>query len=211
MVPEALVIAGYSGRNRNAVEAHIAELEQSGIRRPTSIPCFFTASPELLSQECILRTTVPNTSGEVEFALISHEGERYVAVASDHTDRGAETLDLALSKRVCPKMVGSEAWRLDEISSHWDALLLRSWIESDRGRLKLYQSGSVAELLSPADLLRAIPWRRLPASFVVLGGTIPTATGLLFSDRFRGELVDSSAGRSLTLDYQIAVSSHLRE
>jgi len=35
----AVVIAGWTGRDAAAVEEHIAELEQLGVRRPASIRC----------------------------------------------------------------------------------------------------------------------------------------------------------------------------
>ena len=36
-----LVIAGWTGRDVEALEAHITELEQLGVPRPSSVPCFY--------------------------------------------------------------------------------------------------------------------------------------------------------------------------
>jgi hypothetical protein len=44
-----LVIAGWTGRNKEAVEHHIEELEKLGVARPRTIPCFYRGGENLLS------------------------------------------------------------------------------------------------------------------------------------------------------------------
>jgi hypothetical protein len=44
-----LVIAGWTGRDVNALEAHMRELEAIGVRRPKSTPIFYRASASLLT------------------------------------------------------------------------------------------------------------------------------------------------------------------
>jgi hypothetical protein len=44
-----LVIAGWTGRDVNALEAHIRELEAVGVRRPKSTPIFYRVSASLLT------------------------------------------------------------------------------------------------------------------------------------------------------------------
>ena len=46
-----LIIAGWTGRDTEAVEKHILELEEIGISRPSSTPIFYRASPDLLTQD----------------------------------------------------------------------------------------------------------------------------------------------------------------
>ena len=41
-----LIIAGWTGRDTEAVEKHILELEKIGISRPSSTPIFYRASPD---------------------------------------------------------------------------------------------------------------------------------------------------------------------
>ena len=44
-----LVIAGWTGRNVEALEKHIAELEELGVPRPSSVPCFYRVGAENFS------------------------------------------------------------------------------------------------------------------------------------------------------------------
>ena len=41
---KSLVIAGWTGRNVAALEAHIKELEAIGVKRPKSVPIFYRTS-----------------------------------------------------------------------------------------------------------------------------------------------------------------------
>src|SRR5256885_17231739 len=45
----ALVIAGWTGRDKAAVEHHIAELAAIGVKRPRAIPCFYRLGADLLT------------------------------------------------------------------------------------------------------------------------------------------------------------------
>lgn len=201
VAPEIVIVGGYTGRDREAVAEHILELERLGVPRPPTVPAFYAVPPELLVQSDRVVTTEAATSGEVEAALIATNGDLYVAVASDHTDRTAERLDIAVSKRACPKVVGRTAWRLGDVAGSWDGVELRSWIGDDAD--EPYQDGVMAALIPPLELLEAIPWRSRPSSFVLLCGTLPALGGIRPSSRFRGELHDPAAGRSLSLEYAI--------
>ena len=44
-----LVIAGWTGRNVAALEAHIKELEALGVKRPKSVPIFYRVAAQLLT------------------------------------------------------------------------------------------------------------------------------------------------------------------
>ena len=46
---KSLVIAGWTGRNVAALEAHIKELEAIGVKRPKSVPIFYRTACSLLS------------------------------------------------------------------------------------------------------------------------------------------------------------------
>ena len=46
---DSLVIAGWTGRNVAALEAHIKELEAIGVKRPKSVPIFYRVACSLLT------------------------------------------------------------------------------------------------------------------------------------------------------------------
>ena len=206
--PEIAVVAGYTGRDREAVLGHIEELGRLGIAPPPSVPTFYPVSPELVTQGNALVTTETATTGEAEAGLVVHGGEVYVTVCSDHTDRAAERLDIALSKRACHKIVGSAAWRLDDVDARWDDLRVRSWIGTDAS--SPYQDGTLGALLSPRELLAAVPWREVPACYLLLCGTVPTIGGITPSPRFRAELHDPGTGRRLEIEYAVETLDVLR-
>lgn len=205
--PEILIVAGYTGRDHEAVLSHVRELAEHGIEPPESVPCFYPLPPALLTQSQQLITTAEETSGEAEVALLVAGDEVYVTIASDHTDRAAERIDVALSKGVCHKVLAQHAWTLSDVADHWDSLWLRSWIGTETN--DLYQDGSTEALLSPADILGAIPWRARPRSFVVLCGTLPAIGGLRGGSEFRAELSDRQTGAALALSYRMDVRSYL--
>jgi Protein of unknown function (DUF2848) len=206
--PEVAVVAGYTGRDREAVFEHIAELERLGIAPPHAVPAFYAVSPGLLTQGGALTTTETATSGEAEAGLVVSGGEVLITICSDHTDRAVERIDIGLSKRVCHKVIGGSAWRLDDVVDRWDELQLRSWVGEDASAP--YQDGALSTLLPPLELLQAIPWQSEPTSFVLLCGTVPTVSGIEPSPRFRAELEDPRAGRRLELDYLVETLDVLR-
>ena len=102
--PEIVIVAGYTGRDREAVLDHIVVSSSvSGVAPPASVPTFYAVSPELVTQGNALVTTETATSGEAEAGLVVVDDELYVTVCSDHTDRAAERLDIALSKARLPQ------------------------------------------------------------------------------------------------------------
>jgi hypothetical protein len=199
--PQIAIIAGYTGRDRAAIDEHIQELEKLGVAPPPSVPAFYRVPPQLLTQDTRLVTTEPATSGEAEAALIVHAGEAFVTIGSDHTDRAAERLDVPLSKRSCDKVLGTTAWRLAEVADRWDSLGLRSWVGADASQP--YQDGSLASLLPPGELLASIPWRTKSLDFVLFCGTLPTVGGVALSPRFKAHICDPRTERLLELDYAV--------
>jgi len=201
---EAVIIAGFTGRDQQRVQAHVAELAAEGITVPERVPSFYLAPPSALVQEDEIVVTHNQTSGEAEIALIFDQGDIYVTLASDHTDRAAETLDIAVSKLACPKIIASEAWRIESVRDQWDGMLLRSWIKENDHRVA-YQEGAAGELLSPDDLLEMTPFKRRPDSFVLLTGTLPAIGGIRGSGHFWAELHDPVARRTIQFDYTTRV------
>ena len=143
---DALIIAGWTGRDAAAMEAHIRELEALGVRRPASTPIFYRGSASLLTQNEFIEVVGSASSGEVEPVLVSGEEEIYLGVGSDHTDREVETVGITISKQLCAKPVSRELWPLVEVASHWDDLVIRSWatragVRLGRGhQIRLYRA-----------------------------------------------------------------------
>ena len=66
-----LVVAGWTGRNTAALEAHIKELEAVGVKRPKSVPIFYRNAVSLLTTADTIQVVADKSSGEVEFVLYS--------------------------------------------------------------------------------------------------------------------------------------------
>lgn len=210
IVPEVVIVAGFTGRNAGELRDHIAELEKEGVAAPPEVPSFYVLSPSTLIQDDSLPVAHPGTSGEAEIALLI-DGERaFVTLASDHTDRKAEVLDIGLAKRACPKPLARSAWRLADVAAHWDMLELRSWIEED-GEKRAYQQGVAGSMLHPDELLARMRFVRKPRSYALLTGTVPVIGGIRASGRFWAELANPRSRRTIDLEYQVRVLDVLEE
>src|SRR5690606_15423909 len=110
------------------------------------------------------------SSGEVEFVLARIDGRLWVGVGSDHTDRKLETVGVAISKQLCDKPMAATLWAYDEVADHWDALMLRSYIHENGGRVP-YQEGPVTTMLDPLELVRGFEagHGRFPDNAVMFG------------------------------------------
>jgi hypothetical protein len=198
-----LVIAGWTGRNVEALEAHIRELEALGVKRPKTVPIFYRVAASLLTTADSIEVMADKSSGEVEFVLYARDDGMWVGVGSDHTDRKAEAIGVTLSKQMCAKPVGSKLWRYDEVKPHWDKLTLRSHVEDERGR-RLYQEGPVTNMRSPEELIRLYTGGdRLPPGTAMFCGTFAVHGGIASSGTFEMELDDPVLGRKLTHAYRI--------
>ena len=195
--PAELIIAGWTGRDQAALQKHIKELEEIGVKPPKSTPIFYRVSANLFCHSEEIQVSGPDTSGEVEFVLLNIQNEMRVALGSDHTDRKAETIGVSLSKQLCAKVVSRESWRYDEVKPHWERLVLRSW--ADGG---LYQEGPVTAMRSPEDLMGRYP---LKAGYAMFCGTLAAKGGIRPAARFSMELEDPVLKRKLKHEYRIQV------
>jgi hypothetical protein len=192
-----LVIAGWTGRDESALRKHIRELEEIGVKPPRTTPIFYRVSSLLLTNSTEIQVSGPESSGEVEFVLISKPDGLWVTVGSDHTDRKAETIGVSLSKQLCEKPVAKDAWRYDEVKPHWEKLVLRSWADGE-----LYQEGPVTAMRSPEDLLGRYP---LKAGWAMFCGTLAAKGGIRSAKKFSMELEDPVLKRKLKHEYRIEV------
>ncbi|WP_028923936.1 DUF2848 family protein [Pseudonocardia acaciae] len=171
--PRRLIVAGYTGRDAEAVRAHIAELAAIGVPEPASIPTFYDLDPALLTTGPLVEVTGENTSGEAEPVLVRHAGRHYLGVGSDHTDRDLERTDIGASKAACPKPFSSQVVTLPA-EAQWDGIELASTVDGVD-----YQRGTLAALRTPDDLLARLAdtLGELDGDLVVFGGTLPLLTG----------------------------------
>ena len=200
--PRKLVIGGWAGRDEEALRHHIEELAAIGVPRPSAVPVYYRVAAENLTQAERLVVLGPDTSGEVEPVIFSMADGLWLGLGSDHTDRKAEIMGIALSKQLCGKPVARTLWRLDEVEPHWDDLLLRAWAMIAGARL-LYQEGPLAGLRTPSDLIGRRPEGPLPPGAVMFGGTLSAIGGIRPAARFEMELEDPVLGRRMRHAYAI--------
>ena len=206
-VPRNLVVAGWTGRDRVALEHHVGELEALGVKRPSSMPVYYRVAAGRVTQDASIQVLGPDTSGEVEPVLFSMRDGLWLGVGSDHTDRKMETLSVAMSKQVCPKLVGNTLWDCREIAAHWDQLILRSWIiEAGATKRVLYQEGSMAMITAPESLIAGYAGANaLEIGTVMYCGTFPAIGGIRPAKRFIMEIEDPVLERKLGYAYDIEV------
>jgi hypothetical protein len=201
----SLVIAGWAGRNEEAIRHHIEELAAIGVPRPSSVPVYYRAAAANLTQAGRMEVLGPDSSGEVEPVIVSLPGGLWVGVGSDHTDRKAETVGIALSKQLCGKPVGRSLWPLAEIEDHWDDIVMRAYAVIEGERV-LYQEGALAGLRTPADLIERRPGGQgLPPGTLMYGGTLGAIGGIRPAARFEMELDDPVLKRVIRHAYDIDI------
>jgi hypothetical protein len=200
---EQLVIAGWTGRDRAAVQHHIDELAAIGVAPPAAVPCFYRCSAGLLTSAPRVQVLGAESSGEVEFVLLFLEDGIWVGVGSDHTDRKVEAYSISVSKQMCPKPLSAEFWPMAELEDHWDRLELSSVIE-EAGHAVTYQEGAVTAMLAPPELIAA--YRRAGGEprpgMAMFGGTLPARGGVRPARRFEARLDDPVRGRRLVHRYE---------
>lgn len=200
---ENLVIAGWTGRDAAAVEKHIRELEKIGVKRPSRTPIFYRVAASLLTTADAIQVAGHDSSGEVEFVMLSLADGLWVGVGSDHTDRKVEAVDVTVSKQMCAKVIGRDVWRYEDVAPHWDRLILRSWAHID-GKRALYQEGAVAGMRHPEELTRLYTGTSaLPPGTAMFGGTHAVHGGVRPASQFDIELDDPVLGRKITHSYRI--------
>lgn len=194
---DTVVVAGWTGRDRAAVERHMAELEAVGVPRPSTAPVFYRVSASRLTTASLIEST-DGSSGEVEPVLLQHDGRLWVGVGSDHTDREVETYSVAVSKQLCDKPLAQQFWRYEEVAAHWDELILRSWIDGDEP----YQEGALSNLMKPDELSsKATP--ALEDGTLMFCGTLAAIGGIRPAREFRYELLDPVLERAIRGRYEM--------
>jgi len=211
-----VIVAGWTGRDAAAVDKHIRELEELGVKRPSTTPIFYRVSAVRVTTATEIEVVGTHSGGEVEFVLLQHDGRMRVGVGSDHTDRQVETYGVTVSKQLCDKPVAPVFWAFDEIAPHWDRLKLRAYVMENGGR-KIYQEGTVAAMLAPLDLIGRCPLPslpreqgregsgQLPENTLMFCGTLAARGGVRPTEWFEFEIEDPVLGRSITHAYSVRI------
>ncbi len=180
VAPTALVVAGWTGRDTAAIEHHIEELAAIGVPRPSSVPLYYRVAAQLLTQSPDVEALGDQSSGEAEPVFFFSQGEWWLSVGSDHTDRKVESYSVAVSKQMCAKPVAQVAWRWRDVAAHQDAIELHSRIFED-GRWVDYQRGTLASIRPLAALRDGMPGLASAPEglFMTCGtlGALPNAKG----------------------------------
>jgi len=196
------VIAGWTGRDADAVEKHIKELEVLGVKRPATTPIFYRVAAARLTTDASIEVLGAQSSGEVEFVLLQTGGALWVGAGSDHTDREVEAYGVSVSKQMCEKPIAPSFWRFDEIAAHWDRLVLRSYATIG-GERRLYQEGSVAAMRHPEDLIARYREGGLADGTLMFCGTLAVHGGIAPAARFEFALADPVKGRNIEHGYDV--------
>jgi hypothetical protein len=195
-----LVIAGYTGRDREQVRHHVDELAALGVPPPDAIPAFFDVPPTLLNWSGEIEVAGEETSGEAEPVLFCTSRGWYVGVGSDHTDRAMERTSVSASKSACPKPVSTSTLPVADLADRWDELVLRGLADG-----RPYQEAPLAAISRLDDIVDG--YRRTVGGsldgLAMFLGTVPLLDGgFRYSRTFRAELWDG-ARLLLACSYQV--------
>ena len=197
------VIAGWTGRDKAALEKHIVELEELGVPRPASTPIYYRVAAARFTTADAIECTGPDSSGEVEFMVLESGGRRFLGVGSDHTDRTVETYGITVSKQMCDKPVAPELWVLDDVLPHWDSLIIRSFATIGGERV-LYQEGPVSAMLPPGEIIAGYG-PGLSEGTAMFCGTLAAKGGIRPAARFEFELEDPVLKRTIRHGYDVSI------
>ena len=193
------VVAGWTGRDKAAIDHHIEELAEIGVPGPSTVPLYYRCSVEQVTQGDHVQVIGGDSSGEVEPVLVATESGLYLTVGSDHTDRKVETYSIAVSKQMCPKVLGTTAWPVS-LDDDLDPLVLEAKATIG-GREESYQTGTLALIRPLKDLVDG--YGGLKPGTVMLCGTVPVTGGIRPADRLAISITDPARGRSLAHAYDI--------
>ena len=213
----------HAGRNVESTNDILDEIRAKGYEiHPAAGICF--RSRYLITNEQTIEVQGPQTSGEVEFVAVVHEGDVFISVGSDHNDRSLVELwtamlgkvyDTAKSKQMVPAVVAREAWLYDDVKGHWDDIVLRSYVTASRQRVP-YQEYRLADLFDLEYYLGCCSWLREDGS-ILLGGSssiLPSVPqdvyqgqsslkGVIFPRDFHFERFDPVLKRTIAHSYNV--------
>lgn len=193
-----LIVAGWTGRDQTAVQHHIDELAAIGIPAPSATPLFYRVSHSLLTPAPNIEVLGTASSGEAEPLLIRRNGQYWLGLASDHTDRALEAHSVAASKQICSKPCAAALWPWDSVKDRADDLRIQSWIWENDDWV-LYQDGEIGQIRPLTELIQS---SGMGDNSAMLCGTFAAIGGVRPSPKFRALLIDDASGREITLSYE---------
>lgn len=196
----SLTVAGWTGRSKAKVQAHIVELQELGIAPPSSTPLFYRVAQDMLTQAAHIEVLGSDTSGEVEPILTSINGKLAIGLSSDHTDRKLEAYSIPHSKQICAKPVAQALWWFDDLENS-DELQLECDILED-GEWVSYQTGTAAMILDLRNL-----WERsgLGDGDWMLCGTFPVVSGgIRPASTYRMSMTSPHTATPISLAYAVS-------
>lgn len=196
---DQLIVAGWTGRDAAGVQHHIDELAALGIAPPSQVPLYYRVSQTLLTQAPVIQVLGPGTSGEVEPLLIQQDGQIWLGLASDHTDRDLEAHSVAASKQACAKPMATEVWAWDEVKDRLDDLTLSCSIKEGDTWVS-YQQGTLASIRPLAELMAGGGFADRSA---MLCGTLAAIGGVRPATEYQMALEDPAKGRKIALTYSV--------
>ena len=201
MTPDALIVAGWTGRDEAALNHHIEELAAIGVPRPSSVPVFYRNAATNIVQTDRLEVLGPDTSGEVEPVIVALDdglwiGRRLGSHRPQGRDDGHRAVEAAVRQGDGPDAV---AFRRDHraLGSDHDPL-----VRDDRRRRTLYQEGPLAAMRHPDDLI-ARYGKALAPKTIMFCGTLGAQGGIRPASRFEMELDDPVLKRRMTHAYDV--------
>ncbi len=194
-----LYVAGWTGRDKSAVDHHIEELAAIGIAPPSQVPLYYRVSNALLTQNASIEVLGEGTSGEVEPLLVQKQGQLWIGLASDHTDRELEAHSVAASKQICLKPAANELWKFDDVKDHIDSLILRCFIK-ENGAWVSYQEGALSSIRPLAELMKGSGFADNAA---MLCGTLGAIGGVRPASEYKMVLEDPVRNKKITMAYSV--------
>jgi hypothetical protein len=194
---EHLYIAGWTGRNKAAVQHHIEELAAIGVSPPSTVPLFYRVANTLLTTAKTVEVLGEISSGEAEPMLIRQGDKIWLGLGSDHTDRELEATSVAASKQACQKPCATSLWDLSTVSDHLDDIIIRAWVWEDDDWV-LYQDGTLSQILPLLKLMNA---SEMPQESAMLCGTFPAINGVRSNNWFQAVMIDPVLNKEIQFEY----------
>ena len=203
---------GGTMRDPEVFKRHLEELEKEGVPPPKSSkhpPVMPLTELNLFTGD---RFTVHGelTSGEAEYVLLRFNDRWYIGTGSDHTDRDLEKTDIIWSKQVCPNVLASVVWPLEEVEDHFDDIILESDVGSGSAA-RPYQRATLATFWPPQEMFKRLEgripeWKGL--NYLFFTGTVPTVNQTVdYDTTFTFRMIDPVLNRRIEHSYHVDVLS----